>query len=78
LFFFVLGIILPTAIFLILASDESRTATGVWSLNPIAGVLCDIHASKMTGIHSVIVLCIAVLLIMITIPQFNKQVSRNT
>jgi MFS family permease len=78
LFFFVLGIILPTALFLILASDESRTATGVWSLNPVAGVLCDIHAAKMAGIHSVILVCIAVLLITITIPHFNKQVSQNT
>jgi ABC-type transport system involved in multi-copper enzyme maturation permease subunit len=77
LFFFVLGIILPTAIFAILAGDDSRSATGVWALNPVAGVLCDVQASKMTGLHGVILACIAVLLVMITIPGVVRNVLQN-
>jgi ABC-2 family transporter protein len=72
LFFFVLGIILPTALFLILANDDSRTATGVWVLNPVAGVLSDINASRITGIHGGILACIAVLLMMVTIPHVTR------
>jgi hypothetical protein len=77
LFYFVLGIILPTALFSILASDDSRTATGIWWINPVAGVLSDIHASRMAGIHGVILSCIAVLLVIVTIPHVTKQMSLN-
>ena len=75
LFFFILGIILPTALFSILAGDDSRSASGVWSLVPVAGVLSDISASKMAAIHGAILTCITVLLIMITIPRMTKLVS---
>ncbi len=77
LFFFVLGIILPTAVFAILAGDESRSASGVWAINPVAGVLCDVQASRVTGIHGAILACIAVLLFMMTIPGLARQISQN-
>ena len=75
LFFFVLGLILPTAIFAIVSPEDSRTATGIWAINPIAGVICDIQAAKITGIHSVILMCIAVLLMVLTAPRVAKLAS---
>jgi hypothetical protein len=77
LFFFVLGIILPTALFSILAESDRGIATGVWFLNPVAGVLSDIPAARMSGIHGAILLCIAVLLTIVTIPKVAKQIALN-
>ena len=73
LFFFVLGIILPTALFAILAPEESRTATGIWYLNPVAGVICDFPAANITGFHATALILIAVLLIVLTVPQVGIQ-----
>lgn len=77
LFFFVLGLILPTALFSIIAPEDARTATGIWLINPIAGVISDTMAWKIAGIHGVILMCISVLLFTITIPLVAKRASHN-
>lgn len=77
LFFFVLALILPTALFSIVTPEDTRSATGLWALSPIAGVTCDIFAVRITGFHSVIYGCIAVLLLLVTIPSVAKCRSRN-
>ena len=73
LFFFVLGLILPTALFAILASEDSRTATGIWLLNPVAGVICDLSSAGITGFHATVLFLFAVLLITVTVPNVMKQ-----
>lgn len=77
LFFFVLGLILPTALFSIIAPEDARTATGIWLINPIAGVISDTIAWKIAVVHGVILTCIAVFLFAITISKVAKQASQN-
>jgi len=78
LFFFVLALILPTALFAIVAPEDSRSATGIWVFNPMAGVISsDLSASKIAGIHGLALLCVCAILAVLTIPNVMKQSSRN-
>lgn len=77
LFFFVLALILPTALFAIVAPEDSRSASGIWSLNPMAGVISDLSAAKITGFHGLALLCVNVILAVVTVPNVMKQSSRN-
>jgi ABC-type transport system involved in multi-copper enzyme maturation permease subunit len=73
LFFFVLVLILPTALFAILAPEDSRTGTGIWLVNPIAGVICDLPYAGITGFHATALLLLTLLLIAYTLPKVRKQ-----
>ena len=73
LFFFVLVLILPTALFAILAPEDSRTATGIWLVNPVAGVICDLPSAGITSFHATVLSLLTVLLIAYTVPKVRKQ-----
>jgi ABC-type transport system involved in multi-copper enzyme maturation permease subunit len=76
LFFFILGLILPTAIFSILAMEDRQNASGIWLINPLIGIVTDIEFSRITGIHAAILTCIAILLLVIAIPKVAKQAAK--
>ena len=73
LFFFVLGIILPTAIFAILAPEDRGLASGVWLLNPIAGIISDFGGANITIIHAFVLSVFAVILMIIVFPRVKLQ-----
>lgn len=77
LFFFVLGIILPTALFAIISPEDYRTATGLWAFNPVAGAICELSSAGITGIHGLALLCLCVIVAALTVPNVMKQSSRN-
>lgn len=77
LFFFVLCLILPTALFAIVAPEDARSGTGIWLVNPIAGVVSDFEFSRIAGPQALALVCICVILIAVTMPLVAKQSSIN-
>lgn len=75
LFFFILGLILPTAFFAIVAPDDQRQAAGVWVFNPMTGILSDFNYAKITLVHGLALTCISVILTVLTLPRIQKQSS---
>ena len=73
LFFFILGIVLPTALFSIVAPEEIQTATGVWILNPTAAIFSGDRAAGIAVSQGVALTCINVILTALTLPRVSKQ-----
>ncbi|MBS1701010.1 MAG: ABC transporter permease [Armatimonadetes bacterium] len=76
LFFFVLALILPTALFAIVDGGSVETASGIWAVNPLTSTFCGVEVAGIAGLHSLALLCLCVILALATIPNVAKQSAR--